>query len=621
MTAITYRTEIDGLRAFAVVPVILFHMGFSGIAGGYLGVDVFFVISGFLITSILRKEIADGTFSFRRFWLRRIRRILPALILVTATTLIANYLFGYKPDNPVLGMQAISALLSVANIFFWRTAGNYWGADAEQSPLLHTWSLSVEEQFYLAFPVILFLICKFRLSYLKHTILIVIVLSFSVFLVGTQLKPTATFYLLPTRVWELAVGCWLAAVLYDRPSHASTGKFSAILASAGLCMVIASFLLLPALNGWSAITVLGTALIIVFGRSPGICHLILTQRPVVHFGKLSYSLYLWHWPVLVFAASTGLGIHKAFFVIPVYLLSLGSYHCVEIPARQSRAAFAWIGISFVLTLGLAAAVVFSFATYDTSKFDEAKWSGISCHPYFNPDAYLRGGIILGGGESDPEIVVLGDSHGVMFSEAIASITEKHGIVTSFYCMDGDNTFVKFPLTNNQESWGLSTEQKYNYDISRIEYIKSWKPRLVIVCARWSRVSNSDAADLFSYLEGNASRVLLVEQPPELAIGDRNATQYLCFRRILPEPGVKKFLPFGNMVNYENGTRLVRTLANRHKNCELVQTFDLFACNSQALVLDDKRVIYWDDDHLSNWGAELVIPRLEEAICRAMRSEP
>ena len=113
----------------------------------------------------------------------------------------------------------------------------------------------------------------------------------------------------------------------------------------------------------------------------------------------------------------------------------------------------------------------------------------------------------------------------------------------------------------------------------------------------------------------------MEQPPELAIGDRNATQYLCFRRILPEPGVKKFLPFGNMVNYENGTRLVRTLANRHKNCELVQTFDLFACNSQALVLDDKRVIYWDDDHLSNWGAELVIPRLEEAICRAMRSEP
>ncbi|HQX48466.1 MAG TPA: acyltransferase family protein [Planctomycetaceae bacterium] len=621
MTAIAYRTEIDGLRAFAVVPVILFHMGFSWIAGGYLGVDVFFVISGFLITSILRKEIADGTFSFWRFWVRRIRRILPALIVVTATTLTANCLFGFKPDNPALGMQAISALLSTANIYFWNVAGNYWGTGAEQSPLLHTWSLSVEEQFYLVFPVILFLISRFRVSHLKYAILIVIVLSYSVFLVGTQLKPTATFYLLPTRVWELAVGCLLAVILYDRPPHDSPGKFSAILASAGLGMVIASFLLLPALNGWSAITVLGTALIIVFGRSPGICHLILTQRPVVHLGKLSYSLYLWHWPVLVFAASTGLGLHKTFFIILVYALSLGSYHFVEIPARQSRAAFASICICFVLTLGLAATVACSFATYDASKFEAAKWSGISCHPYFNPDAYLNGGVILGGGDSDPEIVVLGDSHGVMFSEAIASITERLGIVTSFYCMDGDNTFVKLPLRNNQESWGLSNEQKYSYDRSRIEYIRKWQPRLVIVCARWSRISKSDAVDLFSFLEGSASKVLLIEQPPELAIGDRNATQYLCFKRISPETGVKKYLPFGNVENFENGAQLVRTLANTYKNCELVQTFDLFASDSKALVLDDKRVMYWDDNHLSNWGSQLMIPRFEEAICRAMQSQP
>lgn len=156
MEAIAYRPDIDGLRAVAIIPVILFHLGVGWLRGGYLGVDVFFVISGFLITSILLREMAAGQFSFRRFWSRRVRRILPALLLVTAATLAVTWAMVFPPDRPDIGRQAVATLLSFANFYFWRHANNYWGPQAEDSPFLHAWSLAVEEQFYILFPLYLF---------------------------------------------------------------------------------------------------------------------------------------------------------------------------------------------------------------------------------------------------------------------------------------------------------------------------------------------------------------------------------------------------------------------------------------------------------------------------------
>ena len=153
MAQIGYRPEIDGLRAVAVIPVILFHMGLSWIPGGFIGVDVFFVISGFLITSIIKTELDQGGFSFSNFWARRVRRILPAMIFVSACTLAFAYVFVFLPEQQAIGKQALAALFSVANIYFWLSTGDYWGNASEESPFLHAWSLSVEEQFYLFFPI------------------------------------------------------------------------------------------------------------------------------------------------------------------------------------------------------------------------------------------------------------------------------------------------------------------------------------------------------------------------------------------------------------------------------------------------------------------------------------
>ncbi|MES0328581.1 MAG: acyltransferase, partial [Gammaproteobacteria bacterium] len=240
MSSITYRPEIDGLRAVAVIPVILFHIDTAWLPGGYTGVDVFFVISGFLITSIILDEYKRGIFSFTNFWLRRVRRILPVLIAMVLTTLVVGEIVLYGPDMNDLGNQGVASLLSFANISHWLITGNYWGHTAESSALLHTWSLSVEEQFYLFFPVMLVITLKYFHKWVTLTLLVLSSLSVLLFFYGAQYHPSATFYLLPTRAWELGVGA-LVAIAYSKKTLIINKKPE--LAVIGLSAIILSYFL------------------------------------------------------------------------------------------------------------------------------------------------------------------------------------------------------------------------------------------------------------------------------------------------------------------------------------------------------------------------------------------
>lgn len=420
MTGIRYRPEIDGLRAIAVIPVILFHLGFGWLPGGYIGVDVFFVISGFLITSILRNELEAGTFSFRGFWLRRVRRILPAMTFVTAVTLAVTFVFVFKPDQMAIGKQSVAALLSVANVYFWRTSGDYWGTKAGESPLLHMWSLSVEEQFYLLFPIAAFLLFKCKRHWLQSAVLFVLVISLAAFLWCSRENPPAAFYLLPTRAWELASGCVLALVLHDVHAGNTYGSNCSSLATVGLCMVLMSYMLLPDLNSGLAIGVYGTALIIAFGTT-GICNRILSRPELVHIGKLSYSLYLWHWPILVLAKHVGLDwpgfTDKAILLLATYILAVMTYYLIEQPTRRSNKCIPYIVGCYLVVIGASAFLASTPRVYDTSGFATPHW----CGKYYDlspsgklddeferiastietpervcpPDAFLHGGIISG----------------------------------------------------------------------------------------------------------------------------------------------------------------------------------------------------------------------------------
>jgi peptidoglycan/LPS O-acetylase OafA/YrhL len=298
------RADITGLRAVAVLAVVIYHAFPQIIGGGFAGVDVFFVISGYLIGGILLKEIDKGEFSFRRFYERRIRRIFPALIIVLAFSLLAGWRFMLPDEYKSLAEQAGAGAASFANVLLWMQTG-YFDTNANLKPLLHLWSLGVEEQFYIVWPVLLFLMGRrWRLT-LTVTILL-IVASFAINVWSLPRFPSATFYLPHTRMWELLAGCLLAHVERFHPDRFDhTPLFSNLKAIAGTALVACAFTLLDSNmlypGAYALLPVLGTVLLISAGEKVLINRWVLGNPLMVGIGLISYQLYLWHWPLLSFA--------------------------------------------------------------------------------------------------------------------------------------------------------------------------------------------------------------------------------------------------------------------------------------------------------------------------------
>ena len=296
-----YQPEVDGLRALAVLPVLLFHAGFPQFGGGFVGVDVFFVISGYLITGIIATELREESFSIIDFYERRIRRIIPALMLVMLVSILLGLILFLPYQLVSLGYSALAASLFVSNFWFWSHTGYFEGV-GHMEPLLHTWSLAVEEQFYLFFPLGLIVLRKLRLSLLPAVIFL-----FGISLVSAELlisyRPSATFYLLPTRCWELALGGLMALGAMPRLRSPSARDAAAL---AGLVLIVGPVLIYGSDTRFPGLAALppclGAAMIIAAGKQGGgrVVDLIGSRWPVA-IGLVSYSLYLWHWPVFVFS--------------------------------------------------------------------------------------------------------------------------------------------------------------------------------------------------------------------------------------------------------------------------------------------------------------------------------
>jgi len=297
-----YRPEIDGLRAIAVIPVILFHAGFDLFSGGFIGVDVFFVISGFLITSILISEIDEGNFSLARFYERRARRILPALFTMMAVCLPFAWLWLTPDDMKDFSESLIAVSFFSSNFLFWQESG-YFDTATELKPLIHTWSLAVEEQYYVFFPLFLMFMWK-RSRYRTKIILAIIgVVSLVLAQWGSRNSPIPTFFLLPTRGWELLMGSFVAFYLSAKESQ----KGNQYLSFLGLLMIGYSIFAYdketPFPSVYALLPTVGAALIILFcssGGGGGI-HKILSSRVCVGIGLISYSAYLWHQPLIAFS--------------------------------------------------------------------------------------------------------------------------------------------------------------------------------------------------------------------------------------------------------------------------------------------------------------------------------
>ena len=430
-----YRAEIDGLRALAVLPVILFHAGFEWFRGGFVGVDVFFVISGYLITTIIISEMAVGKFSIINFYERRARRILPALFFVMAACLPFAWFWLAPMHLKDFGQSLVAVSTFSSNILFWWESG-YFDTAAELKPLLHTWSLAVEEQFYLLFPLLLMITWRLGVRWILTLLVLVFLCSLALAQWGAYNYPTAAFYMLPTRGWELLVGVF-AAFYLKYNTHLESRALNQALSLLGLSMLVYSVMAFdettPFPSLYTLMPVLGTCLLIVCAVPQTISHKLLSLKLLVGLGLISYSAYLWHQPLLVFARHRMFGEMSTTIVTILCLSSLAmawvSWRFVEKPFRDKknisfRSLLLFCATTSLLFIGLG------FFSHVNDGFRnrinaDIELSTISpsplrndCHSKETPCEYY--------GET-VEWATFGDSHVVELSYALAELLKQYNL--------------------------------------------------------------------------------------------------------------------------------------------------------------------------------------------------
>jgi peptidoglycan/LPS O-acetylase OafA/YrhL len=635
MASIQYRPEVDGLRAIAVIPVILFHLGLEQVAGGYLGVDVFFVISGYLITSIILREVSTNSFTFTNFWTRRIRRILPALLTTVILTQLCAALIIFRPDLYDISFDAFAGIFSYANIHMWLKLGDYWGAAAESSPYLHTWSLSVEEQFYFFYPLLL--IAAYKLKFDKILLLgLILVGSLAMFWYGITHHPNAAFFLLPTRAWELACG-GLVAVLHHKQLTIAGNWARAWLPQLGIALIAFAYI---AGNGSASLAyapvfaVTGAGLIVYATAQSGWVYGLLASRPLVYIGKLSYSAYLVHWPVIVLLKE-GFKLHQspllfiASAAIATVALTLALYYCVERPTRRTTAIFPIVGVLYaaVITVSLYLILFHSQRPY-SHRFEPVEFYGL----YYDASPSVatpsrakmlkRRGVvapeqpsqfaklhattgITGSVQGLAQIVVIGDSHGSMWAKTLDEIATELGKPIGFFTLTGNYPLFEWPLQAVEVGPRAFTEEQWRrYREAVATSVTQPSTELVVVALRWS----SKGGEVYRHIEQlvklastSGKQILLVEQPPEIEIGDRNSAEYLAFaaqNRLLP-------IKLQNVEMVRDTNLQIRRIAALYSGAESIDLNNLYMLGHDLPRVEvDGAILYYDDDHLSYQGTSL-----------------
>ncbi|GAB5455392.1 MAG: acyltransferase family protein [Henriciella sp.] len=535
-----YRADLDGARAIAVLSVILYHLDTELLPGGFLGVDIFFVLSGYFITRQITGLIARDDFRLVGFFDRRIRRLFPALFLMLFATSIAACWLLLPEDLVRYSWTFLGAVFSTSNFVFWNLSG-YFSAEAQFDPLLHTWSLGVEEQFYLLFPALILLVSKFAERWLVKLIVLAVAASFLLSLYTSTRYISASFFLLPTRAWELGLGVLLALNFVRSPHNRSEREIASAI---GLAAVFGSILFLDktySMPGpWAAPACIGTSLLIWAGLGAErdelpIPNRLLLFRPMVFIGLLSYSLYLWHWPIFSLAAYSSLepltGPQKLALLGFTFGVSFLSWKFVETPMRRgthiwptvrdryigsglAMAACAILAVTLVGTQGLPSrfasnVVEYSAARNDFSPVrDRCHASGTADMPYDEACTF--------GPKQTPGLVIFADSHGSELAFSLGTEAEKTGTfhvrqLTGSLCPPSiDFKHRQRPnCDDNTELWlrGIETEEAQTIII--VAFYMRWHENLSLREDFWDGLDQTIAR---LTLQGH--RVILLDGVPQ-----------------------------------------------------------------------------------------------------------
>ena len=665
-----YRREIDGLRAVAVIPVILFHAGFTIFSGGFVGVDIFFVISGYLITSIILAECRDGRFSIIRFYERRARRILPALTVVVLACIPFAWMWMLPDQLRDFSQSIVAVALFASNILFWRQSG-YFDPVAEEKPLLHTWSLAVEEQYYMLFPLFVFLMWRFGRRPLFSAIVLIAGVSLILSEIGFRTVPTANFYLAPTRAWELLAGSLCALAQFG-----GTQKKNDLLAGLGLGLIVFSIFVYndatPFPSLYALAPVGGAALIILYGSKGTWVARLLSMRGFVGIGLISYSAYLWHQPLFAFAR-----IHSLHHPTPTLMAALGalslvlaylSWRFIEQPFRRKEmrllpgapkmltaaaavtALFIAVGLSGHIARGFPDRLPQDVLALAKAQSDGNPLRG-NCHysEFLHqvnvPDLPAKP-CIVGKDKAHIKVALLGDSHASAIAWPILNTLADDGL-----------TATQITVTDCQPFLGYT---KGSLDCHAVngkiqDYVLNSDIDVVILAARWASTYYDAHYDNGEggVEDGNFGAKSFMADYVSPASKSRGEKAIDIWQR-----GLKRYLDAGKKVILvypipESGWNVPGTLAkaamldHRMKSLStsytryqqrygpVIAAFDairdpnLFRikpadalCDSFikgrcANAIDDK-VFYYDDDHLSLTGAALFAPDVAHLAERLVR---
>jgi peptidoglycan/LPS O-acetylase OafA/YrhL len=586
-----YRPAIDGLRSVAVVSVLLFHFDRQVLGGGFVGVDVFFVISGYLIGSVLLTDIEVGRFSLARFYQRRIARIFPAFATVIAVTLAFGWLIYSSQDFASLGANAAAAAFSVINIKLL-FQGNYFALSDDAQPILHYWTLAVEEQFYLTFPIYLYLITRFcRRPILVN--LCVCGASFVACIAVTYVNPSYAFYLLPTRAWELLVGSSLA--LAEWRGFKAGHRQAAFAVWAGMVLLVMSFLGIrqnDQFPGWIAsFPVIGAVLVLSAMSNRDLSLVKLLSHPVpVAIGKLSYSLYLWHWAVfsLIDYRFFAFGnVSRSVLKIAITIIaSLMTYRMVEKPLRAFLSRPTLQIPTFVGTaLTIASLSVVGILVRNNYYLDATA------------GRIASGGIVIAGGAGG-SVVLAGDSQASMYGTELASLAREKGFTLNIVSVAGGN-----------ELPGVSPT--YWPEVSA--FIAQRRPDVVILANAWSAKIAADAEPVraaLADLKGHVGHVILLAQQPTAPPaasrqGIRDGARPPFFEE--PDARTARMAATASLERFASGWVIVGD----------VSPVFLGRSDEIHLISENGRLTYQDSEHLSDAGTAIARPLLAKAIANAL----
>lgn len=621
-----YRKEINGLRALAVIPVVLFHAGFDFFSGGFAGVDVFFVISGYLITTIIFEKLDKGIFSFSNFYARRIKRIFPALILV----LIASFVFGWFtlfPDEyQQLGKHIAGASGFTSNFILWWEDG-YFDNASETKPLLHLWSLAIEEQFYIVWPLFVWISYKFRL-HIPLIIIILIIISFYLNIYQVEHNKIAAFYSPQTRFWELLTGSLAAWFLMYKKSLLNTSqKIGNIFSLVGVTLISFSYIyldknmLFPGF--WAVIPVIGAVLIILSNSQNWTNRVILSNRIFTWFGLISYSLYLWHWPLLSFAnimegSTADLSI-RILAIITATFFAWGTFKLIEQPIRLGRANNFKIltPVLILLFVGFLGYNSYSRNGYEFRQigayFEKLKidQTDAECFEYTNniqsdTFRYCRYNNV-DSSDSSESIAVIGDSHAAAAYPGIAELAEDVG--KSAILMGGgslnngkwkiSNEILNSVILNNDiKTVFFSTRGVYHvngtepYSLRKKANNTDKLQELILY-----NIFFQNTQDAIDQITNSGKKVYYIMENPELSKNPKSCLKRIGFLKL----NANDCRPLRRDVlrRQNEYMKRVKGLSNVH----IVKVTDVFCPEIHCLVLKDGHLLYSDDDHLSVYGSK------------------